>query len=110
MTGPIVICVSGQSRFTACAIRCALECRITSTPSGGSGATGASRQSATSGRARSMTVVCAAVSTRAATARFTCLRLPPFSACARSASPAVMPAGKRSVAPSSNVTWISAIS
>ena len=49
-------------------------------------------------------------STRAAIARATALRSPPpLRACAASASPAVVPAGKRSVAPSSNVTLISII-
>src|SRR5262249_14389850 len=47
---------------------------------------------------------------RAATARSTCLRLPaPLRAWATSASRAVVPAGKRSLAPSSNVTVISDI-
>src|SRR6266550_3458813 len=61
----MVISVSGKRRFTACAIRCAEECRRTSRPAGDSGATGARRQSAASGRARS-TMAVAEPSTRVA--------------------------------------------
>jgi hypothetical protein len=77
-----------------------------------SGATGATRQSPDEGPAQidDRPPRRRRRRPRARSAALDLLRLPPpFRACASSASRAVIPAGKRSVAPSSNVTLICSI-
>src|SRR5438445_7308552 len=97
MTGPIVTCVSGKSRFTECARRCALEWRRISMPSGESPKTGAIVASASTLRERS--------TTRSPTfaARVSPMRRSPS---ARSASAAVVPCGTDTSAPPARATRI----